>query len=78
MPSRNPECFQLDSPKVSFSRLIYQKNIVATIYLVFYFSIYLYYYNARKKKQAPKGETNMKAVKRIEAMLNAYYETFKH
>lgn len=52
--------------------------------MVFYFLLYVYYYNARKKNNrhgkagGQKGGTFMKIVKKIEALLNAYYETFKH
>lgn len=46
--------------------------------MVFYFFLYVYYYNARKKNHQPKGEITMKTVKKIEALLAEYYETFKH
>ena len=63
---------------------LYEKDIIDGKYLVFYFLLYVYYYNARKRKQpepkspGQKGVTIMKAVKKIEALLSAYYETFKH
>ncbi len=47
--------------------------------MVFYFLLYVYYYNARKKnKRRAKGGILVKVMKKIEALLNAYYETFKH
>lgn len=46
--------------------------------MVFYFLLYLYYYNARKNKPPQKGEINMKAYQKIEALLDEYYKTFKH
>ena len=48
------------------------------MFLVFYFLLYLYYHNARTKKQEPKGEIIVKTVKKIEMFLAEYYETFKH
>ena len=66
------------------ARELYPKDIADRWFLVFYFLLYVYYYNSRKKNNrrgkagGQKGGTFMKIVKKIEALLNAYYETFKH
>lgn len=54
--------------------------MVRRIGKVFYIRLYLRYYNAIKNRQQPnrKGSDDMKTVKKLEAMLSEYYETFKH
>lgn len=80
---RGPRC-QGPSCVLQNARELYQKDIVDRWFLVFYFLLYVYYYNSRKKNNrrgkagGQKGGTFMKIVKKIEALLNAYYETFKH
>ena len=67
----------------NLSRKLYEKDIRYSKFLVFYFFLYVYYYNARKKNKhkihhKTEGGAVMKVVKKIEALLDAYYETFKH
>ena len=49
--SRNTECIYLLCSKEPVYLVLYLKDIVAPNYFVFYFSIYVYYYNARKKNK---------------------------
>ena len=49
--SRNTECIYLLCSKELVCLILYQKDIAAPNYFVFYFSIYVYYYNARKKNK---------------------------
>ena len=54
------EIFWILGPAVSLPAvLLYEKDIAYPIILVFYFLLYLYYYNARKNKPPTRKEMSL-------------------